>query len=419
MCQLCHSTASPPEIHICKEDAKDIEIAKYLENVPEEHRWLHRKCHQCGVWIEKETACNHMTCTCGGQFCSCCGRQWQGHWVQCRGGCPKHERPEYYSEGYNQNGYRPSTGLDRDGVTWEAVHGQEGTFGEWGYEGLEIGWNYDAEGVDALGRDRNGPTGEIVMDLTKMIKTSTTSIVLVMMGTEFREIGTKISTETPGVSYNIFGYNQFGWSRQGRDVDGRDREGNDNEGYDREGFNRWYVDRQGLRPSGYTLHHKDLEGNIEPGYYMAPGGNVQPEHECVGYGCCRTAGPLIDDYTLSAQCHLCGSLVLGALWDESEADGIDVPFLCDSCYATPDNEFKALKTLPVWERSGALGFAEMIERIKGQDWELCGSTGFEDLIERVESGEQAILGVEDHTTSMATRLQAASSVMSGEHETPR
>lgn len=140
---------------------------------------------------------------------------------------------------------------------------------------------------------------------------------------------------------------------------------------------------------------------------MAPSGNIQREHDCVGSWCCRATSPLISDYTLSAQCHLCRSLVLGALWDESEASGVNVPFFCDSCYATPDNHFKKLKMLPVWERSGALGFAEMIERIEGQDWELCGSTGFEDMIERVESGEQAILDAEDHRTSMLIRLQAA------------
>ena len=33
-------------------------------------------CGRCGVWVEKQTGCNHITCRCGHQFCYVCGKDW-------------------------------------------------------------------------------------------------------------------------------------------------------------------------------------------------------------------------------------------------------------------------------------------------------------------------------------------------------
>lgn len=34
-------------------------------------------CGNCGVWVEKRTGCNHITCRCGHQFCYICGKNWK------------------------------------------------------------------------------------------------------------------------------------------------------------------------------------------------------------------------------------------------------------------------------------------------------------------------------------------------------
>ena len=36
-----------------------------------------KQCEKCGVWIEKNKGCNHITCKCSHQFCYICGNKWK------------------------------------------------------------------------------------------------------------------------------------------------------------------------------------------------------------------------------------------------------------------------------------------------------------------------------------------------------
>lgn len=144
-CRLCGIGLDDASIpHICATASIDDNISAFLNSIPTEDRWLTRQCHQCGVWITKESACNHMTCTCGGQFCLCCGTIWQEFWEDCRSGCPKYEAPVYDADGYNQNGYNPNTGRDRNGVHWTTNNPDV------------VGPEFDEDGFDGDGWDREG-----------------------------------------------------------------------------------------------------------------------------------------------------------------------------------------------------------------------------------------------------------------------
>ena len=58
------------------------------------------------------SACNHITCECGNEFCYICGKPWAGYHS-----CPRYGVPVYDEDGYNQDGYHRDTGLDREGRT--------------------------------------------------------------------------------------------------------------------------------------------------------------------------------------------------------------------------------------------------------------------------------------------------------------
>lgn len=89
-----------------------------------------------------------MSCRCSAEFCLVCGRRWEGL-ASCRWGCPKYERPIYDEDGFNQNGFNPETGLDREGVPWDPNHEHEHGYGapdwEYGEDGYDDGgfgkWN--------------------------------------------------------------------------------------------------------------------------------------------------------------------------------------------------------------------------------------------------------------------------------------
>ena len=40
------------------------------------NRLNYRRCKKCGIFIEKNQGCNHITCRCGHQFCYICGEPW-------------------------------------------------------------------------------------------------------------------------------------------------------------------------------------------------------------------------------------------------------------------------------------------------------------------------------------------------------
>lgn len=92
-CRLRKTLIASNSIHVCKLDEKDKEMLAFKKALPEDERWLWQKCPTCGIWVEKESACNHMTCNCGGHFCLICGRLWSERTTNCTWGCPHFEQP--------------------------------------------------------------------------------------------------------------------------------------------------------------------------------------------------------------------------------------------------------------------------------------------------------------------------------------
>ncbi|KAM3421740.1 hypothetical protein BST61_g2120 [Cercospora zeina] len=162
-------------------------------------------------------------------------------------------------------------------------------------------------------------------------------------------------------SFNIFGYDGEGYNREGRDVHGLDRDGRDAEGYDSYDFNRWGIDRNGLLWSGYSKHHRDMNGEIEPGFRLAPDGNIERDHFCClqGCSCLDDMPPWVVDV-----CSGCGMLLEDDDW---EPDWYPKT-LCQVCHEYVAADSAGFVSMPVWKRSGYLGLAEMIARIEeGED----------------------------------------------------
>ncbi|KAK7546654.1 hypothetical protein JOL62DRAFT_114531 [Phyllosticta paracitricarpa] len=57
---------------LCPEDAD----VKALLLTAQQRGW--QRCYRCENMVEKRSGCNHMTCTCGAQFCYVCGARWLG-----------------------------------------------------------------------------------------------------------------------------------------------------------------------------------------------------------------------------------------------------------------------------------------------------------------------------------------------------
>lgn len=57
-CSLCKELRSGDAPHTCTTDDHDQMMREYLQSLPDDERWLHQKCFQCGSWIEKSEACN-------------------------------------------------------------------------------------------------------------------------------------------------------------------------------------------------------------------------------------------------------------------------------------------------------------------------------------------------------------------------
>jgi hypothetical protein len=42
-----------------------------------------KQCHHCLQLVERSAGCNHMSCTCGNEFCYECGVNWEGYEHVC------------------------------------------------------------------------------------------------------------------------------------------------------------------------------------------------------------------------------------------------------------------------------------------------------------------------------------------------
>lgn len=141
-----------------------------------------------------------MNCHCSAEFCLICGRRWEGL-LSCRWGCPKYGRAVYDADGFNQNGYDPTTGLDRNGLPWDPNHE---------HEPIDDGEEYDFDGYDRYGYDRDG------------------------YDREGRDAG----------GYDVEGYGKCAAQTLEFRVltSSIDQGGYDRDGYDRRGFDRWGYD---------------------------------------------------------------------------------------------------------------------------------------------------------------------------------
>ncbi|KAH5074864.1 hypothetical protein HBH95_138300 [Parastagonospora nodorum] len=92
--------------HVCKKDENEEKFQKLAtENG-------YQNCSQCSAVVELMEACNHVTCSCGYDFCYLCGKEWVGlH------GCPHYGQATFDTEGYNQDGYHRDSSLNREGLT--------------------------------------------------------------------------------------------------------------------------------------------------------------------------------------------------------------------------------------------------------------------------------------------------------------
>ncbi|OSS50202.1 hypothetical protein B5807_04975 [Epicoccum nigrum] len=95
------------ESHVCEENGDYKQFRGLV-------RKSYRECPECRSAVELRDACNHITCTCGTQFCYACGKIWPGvH------GCPNYGPAIYDDEGFNQDGYHRKTGRNWKGYTRE------------------------------------------------------------------------------------------------------------------------------------------------------------------------------------------------------------------------------------------------------------------------------------------------------------
>ncbi|PPJ58037.1 hypothetical protein CBER1_03844 [Cercospora berteroae] len=162
-----------------------------------------------------------------------------------------------------------------------------------------------------------------------------------------------------GLTFNVFGYGQDGYNREGRDMDGFDREGIDVEGYNYCGMDKWGRYRNGLRYNGYTYHHRDLQGNIEPGYRLMPDGNVRIDHVCNTCWCPCELEREPSSANICAICRL--TIEEGPLTHDFEMNSGPVH---DTCHKIADEDYVTVWMMSDWERAGFLGLAEMIARLQ-------------------------------------------------------
>ena len=69
VCCLCNN-----KWHTSRECPKDAATRDFIK-LAKEKGW--QKCYNCRATVELKEGCNHMTCTCGAEFCMCCGLKWK------------------------------------------------------------------------------------------------------------------------------------------------------------------------------------------------------------------------------------------------------------------------------------------------------------------------------------------------------
>ncbi|KAF2210736.1 hypothetical protein CERZMDRAFT_86031 [Cercospora zeae-maydis SCOH1-5] len=127
----------------------------------------------------------------------------------------------------------------------------------------------------------------------------------------------------------------------------------------RDGFDGWGFDRNGLAARAYSKHHRNLNDEIEPDFRLAPNGNVERDHFCCGLKC--TCWNSIPEWTADT-CVGCGTKFEdGDPTRDAAGSQIGLCKACDDYVAVDATGFVKL---PVWERPGLLGLAEMIARIE-------------------------------------------------------
>ncbi|KAK5116096.1 hypothetical protein LTR85_009378 [Meristemomyces frigidus] len=419
-CRRCKMVVASEEDHVCNMDEHDSKLRAYIDSLPADEQWLWQKCPHCSIWVEKTDACNHMTCLCGGQFCLVCGRKWIGV-VTCSHGCPHFATPTYDSEGYcDQTGFHKETGLDRDdnaanpNLDPNLEHEQDDHYddeydnGDWAHEyeapiygddgfdqwdrdrenydrqGLDDqgysreGWDlqgYGRDGYNAAGFDRNGWNNKS-MDSAGFFDDGhdfdgfdRSNISLSGWPKEYYD----------SELYDPFGYDVFGYSRSGLDFNLRDFEGYTVEGYDVLGFDRSGYDasapfgfsatgldrrgrdRLGYSSAGWSAHHKSATGDIEPGYYIEPNGNVHkqadegPSTEVME--CEHRAGFSYG----SAKCYIC-RWTSDIFHQHCQLCGED---LCRACnYGSHERQQEAVRKRYLWPGSDSYGITEMFGRVE-------------------------------------------------------
>ncbi|KAF2089143.1 hypothetical protein K490DRAFT_38668, partial [Saccharata proteae CBS 121410] len=80
-CTTCKNVITEPNglvTHTCQRE-KDEAFAKAAKNL------RYQPCPGCQRTVELAEACNHISCTCGAEFCYICGQKWP-----CTSDCPRY-----------------------------------------------------------------------------------------------------------------------------------------------------------------------------------------------------------------------------------------------------------------------------------------------------------------------------------------
>ncbi|GAB5372827.1 hypothetical protein AAMO2058_001697900 [Amorphochlora amoebiformis] len=65
-CRICKGSGHPDDV-----PCQDPQVAASLQGYAQDKKC--QKCGSCGMLVEKNKGCNHMTCRCGNHFCYLCG----------------------------------------------------------------------------------------------------------------------------------------------------------------------------------------------------------------------------------------------------------------------------------------------------------------------------------------------------------
>ena len=74
-CSAWTCVACKGVLHSGADDCQEAKLELSLAALADEQGW--QRCLQCQRMVSKSGGCNHMTCTCGFQFCYLCGVEWK------------------------------------------------------------------------------------------------------------------------------------------------------------------------------------------------------------------------------------------------------------------------------------------------------------------------------------------------------